>query len=223
MNVFIAVAAFGSWIGMTLLGHGTLSLSGLGNLKYFTILSNLFAGAVAIIWLIKAREGDGRKAPKSAGEDEGAEDGRKAPKSAGARVERLKFIAACAVGLTFVTVVVFLGPLYGYISMFSGFNLFLHLVVPVAAMAEIVFLADAEYTRRDNFLVVVPPLLYGAVYLANNVINGRGEWPDTNDWYSFLAWGYPVGIVIFVIICLVTWLIGFAMRKAGSRRRAAKN
>ena len=56
-------------------------------------------------------------------------------------------------------------------------------------------------------------LVYGAVYLANIGINGIGEWPETNDWYLFLSWGYPTGILIFAIICLVTWLIGLMMRK----------
>ena len=53
----------------------------------------------------------------------------------------------------------------------------------------------------------------GAGYLLNNIINGIGEWPDTNDWYSFLTWGYPAGIAIFAVICAVTWLLGLAMRK----------
>ena len=49
--------------------------------------------------------------------------------------------------------------------------------------------------------------------LGNNLINGIGEWPDTNDWYLFLTWGYPVGVLIFIVICAVTWLLGLAMRK----------
>jgi hypothetical protein len=65
---------------------------------------------------------------------------------------------------------------------------------------------------------MIPPLLYGTVYLLNNVINGRGEWPDTNDWYAFLAWGYPAGIAIFGVICGVTWLLGFMMRKLQKAR-----
>ena len=109
---------------------------------------------------------------------------------------------------------VFLGPLYGYAAMFTGANLFFHMIVPVSAIAEIVLLSDQTYTVRDNNLAVIPPLIYGAVYLINIALNGIGEWPDTNDWYQFLAWGYPVGIFIFAVICLVTWSLGFFMRKA---------
>ena len=122
-------------------------------------------------------------------------------------------LAAAAVGLTCAVVLTFLGPLYGYPAMFAGGSLYMHLLTPVAAIAEIIFLSDYSFTRRDNRLVVLSPLVYGVFYLGNNIINGIGEWPDTNAWYYFLAWGYTVGIMIFAIICVVTWLLGLAMRK----------
>ena len=197
VNVFIIIAVMGSWLTMTFYGNGTLSENGLRNLRFFTILSNLLAALAAAIWLaVSGRSDAGRRT-----------------------AERLKYIAAAAVGLTFTVVMVFLGPLYGYPMMFAGPNLFLHLLVPLTAIAEVIFLSDAVYTARDNALAVIPTLLYGAVYLLNNYINGTGEWPDTNDWYSFLRWGYPVGIAIFLIACVITWLIGLLMRKCSAVRR----
>ena len=181
----------GSWVVMTLFGKGTLSQNGLGNMKYFTILSNFLEAAASAAWLADTHRNG----------------------IAGNCSERLKYVAAASVGLTFATVMVFLGPLYGYAAMFSGANLFFHMIVPVSAIAEIVLLSEQTYTVRDNNLAVIPPLIYGAVYLINIALNGIGEWPDTNDWYQFLAWGYPVGILIFAVICLVTWSIGFFMRK----------
>ena len=114
---------------------------------------------------------------------------------------------------------VFLGPLYGYPEMFVGANLWLHLVVPITAMAEIIFLSDATYTRRDNNLAVIPPLIYGIVYVLNILINGMGEWPNTNDWYLFFYWGYPIGFLIYVVIALVTWLLAFFMRTAQAKMK----
>ena len=110
----------------------------------------------------------------------------------------------------------FLGPLYGYPAMLAGVNFFLHLVVPVAALAECIFLSRTIYTRRDNRLAVVPMLIYGTVYLANNLINGTGEWPDTNDWYGFLNWGLPAGLVIFSGLCLITWIAGALIRRVNN-------
>ena len=191
VNIFILAAVIVSWLMMALFGHGTLSENGLGNLRYFTLQSNILEGIASAVWLAGVRRDGG----------------------AGDMTERFKYIAAASVGLTFVTVMGFLGPLYGYPAMFTGANLFFHLIVPVASMAEIILLSDMDYSRRDNFLCMIPPLVYGAVYLANIGINGIGEWPETNDWYLFLSWGYPTGILIFAIICLVTLLIGLMMRK----------
>ena len=189
-------ATFGSWVAVFFFGTGSLVHNGISSLRYFTMLSNLFAGAAAAAWLADTRNG-GRVSE---------------------RIERLKYIAAASVGLTFTVVAGFLGPLYGYGEMFSGFNLPLHLIAPLTAMAEIIFLSDAEYTRRDNLLVIIPPLIYGVVYLANILINGMGVWPDTNDWYLFFAWGYPVGMVIYAAILAVTWLIGLMLRKLQLKR-----
>lgn len=183
VNILLAVLVFGSWLGMFFFGSGSLVQNGFGSLRYFTLLSNLFVGFVAAAWL------------------------------AGIRMERLKYIAAASVGLTLATVLFFLGPIYGYPEMFSGFNLPLHLIIPVIAILEVIFLADTPFTRKDNLLVIIPPLMYGIVYLINILVNGIGEWPDTNDWYFFFHWGYPVGALIYVVLIIVTWSIGFAMRK----------
>ncbi len=193
LNICIAVMVAGAWLGMIFLGGGDLTARGIGSLKYFTVLSNILCGVAALIWLVRGRNGDNEA------------------------IERLKYVAATAVALTFMTVVVFLGPLYGYPEMFEGANLWLHLIVPVAAIAEIIFLSDAEFTLKDNNIALLSPLIYGVFYLGNNIINGIGEWPDTNDWYLFLYWGYPIGIVIFVVIGVVTWLLAFFMRKANSK------
>jgi hypothetical protein len=193
VNICIAVMVAGAWLGMLLLGGGDLASRGIGSMKYFTVLSNILCGIAAVIWLVQERKGVSKAA------------------------ERFKYVAAAAVALTFTVVIVFLGPLYGYPEMFEGANLWLHLIIPVTAIAEIIFLSDAKYTRRDNDLTAIPPFLYGLFYLANILINGIGEWPDTNDWYLFFRWGYPIGIVIYAVIMLVTWLLAFIMRKAQSK------
>ena len=191
INIILVFMVLGSWIAIFVSASGTLMHNGINSLKYFTVLSNLFEGAASVIWLVSTRRNV----------------------KASVRAELLKYIAAAAVGLTCVTVLVFLGPLYGYPAMFAGGSLYMHLLTPVIAIAEIIFLSDFTYTRKDNRLVMLSPIVYGVLYLGNNLINGIGEWPDTNDWYLFLTWGYPVGILIFIVICAVTWLLGLAMRK----------
>ena len=214
VNILLAVLVFGSWFSVFFFGTGSLVRNGLGSLKYFTMLSNIFVGVIAVAWLVSTQKGAGAGKSKKAGVGKSDNDNENASGfRASNRVERLKYIAAASVGLTCATVLFFLGPIYGYPAMFSGFNLPLHLITPVIAILEIIFLSDVTYTRRDNLMVMIPPFLYGLGYIANILINGMGEWPDTNDWYLFFHWGYAVGALFYAVLLAVTWLIGLLMRK----------
>lgn len=215
VNAFLVVAVFGSWLSIFFAGSGSLVQSGLGSLRYFTMLSNIFVGIVAAAWLVSTNKGSISKSSSDSSDSSNKDSGDASINTGNASpgIERLKYIAAASVGLTFATVMFFLGPIYGYGEMFKGYNLPLHLIIPMAAILEIIFLSDVTYTRRDNLLAVIPPLLYGLGYLANILINGIGQWPDTNDWYFFFYWGYPVGALIYVALLTATWLIGLLMRK----------
>ena len=214
VNILLAVLVFGSWFSVFFFGTGSLVRNGLGSLKYFTMLSNIFVGVMAVAWLVSTQKGAGAdKSGKAGAVESGNDNGTVAYFRASDRVENIKYIAAASVGLTCATVLFFLGPIYGYPAMFEGFNLPLHLINPVVAILEIIFLSDVKYTRRDNLLVIIPPFMYGLGYIANILINGMGQWPDTNDWYFFFHWGYPVGALIYVVLLTVTWLIGLLIRK----------
>ena len=196
INIIIAVTVFAAWASMFVSGEGNLSSAGIASLKYFTVLSNLLAGIAAVIWIAVGRREENKRA------------------------ELLKYISAAAVTLTFVTIMLFLGPLYGLPAMLKGANLWLHLIVPLFCIAEQLFLSGTDFSAGQNLLVVLPPLLYGIGYLINLLVNGIGTWPDTNDWYGFVNWGLPVGLLIFLVILVLTWLFGFLFRKAGKRKRA---
>ena len=184
-NVLLAIAVFGAWGRMLVSGEGTLASTGLSSLKYFTVLSNLLEGFACLYWL--------------AGK--------------GAKGERLKFVATVAVSITFLVVMTFLGPLYGYPFMFEGANLWFHLLVPVGAILEQVFLSKGPFGRKDVLFAALPVLFYGAGYLCNILMNGVGEWPDTNDWYSFMMWGYPGAAVIYGGLILISLALGLLFRK----------
>ena len=189
LNVLLAIAVFGAWGQMVFSGEGTLASTGLSSLKYFTVLSNLLEGFACLYWLA----GRGEKG------------------------EHLKFVATVAVSITFLVVMTFLGPLYGYPAMFAGANLWLHLVVPVGAILEQIFLSKGPFGKKDVCLAALPVLIYGAGYLGNIVMNGVGEWPDTNDWYSFMMWGYPGAAAIYGGLILISLALGGLFRKWGKR------
>ena len=197
LNIVVAAVVFTMWIRMFLRGGGVLAGTGFSSMKYFTVQSNLLEGIACVVWLASLKKGG----------TDGA--------SAGA--ETFKFAACVAVMVTFCVVAFFLGPVYGYRMMYQGSNLWFHLLVPLAALFEALFLAGVRYTKRDNKLAMIPALCYGAFYLINILLRGKGEWPDTNDWYGFLNWGWAVGALIYAGIAAVSWLLGLGIRKASGR------
>ena len=169
-----------------------LTASGLYNLKYFTVLSNEFCGIVMLIDII--REFLGKNGVS----------------------KLIKYMAVTSVGLTFSIIAFFLQPMYRELNMYKGGNLFFHLIVPVIAMAEFILFEkddrDETLPFRYTFIAAIPSVIYGFGYLINILINGTGVWPDTNDWYGFLNWGYPVGAGIFVGVVLINWVVALIIR-----------
>ena len=111
-------------------------------------------------------------------------------------------------GLTFLTVMGFLGPVFGYGGMFLGGNLWLHLLLPVASMVGYLFLdSDVPLPFRKTPRAVTPMLVYAVGYLGNILIQGVGEWPHRHDFYGFLMWGWGPGVVILLALILVLSLL----------------
>ena len=125
-------------------------------------------------------------------------------------------MAVTSVGLTFSIIAFFLQPMYRELNMYKGGNLFFHLIVPVIAMVEFILFEkddrDETLPFRYTFIAAIPSVIYGFGYLINILINGTGVWPDTNDWYGFLNWGYPVGAGIFVGVVLINWVVALIIR-----------
>ena len=194
INIIIAVIVPVVW-GMMMLNlfPGQLTASGLRSLRYFTVLSNLFCGAMAVVYLISTRL---------------------CTRSAPQKVQILKYAAAVSVGLTFTVVVVFLSRLYGFIPMFTGVGFWMHLIVPVLAMIDFcLFDGHGPIPFKLTPLAVVPMFLYGIYYVSNLLINGIGEWPNTNDWYGFAQNGMQYAALAFAVVAVVTWLIALILRK----------
>ncbi|MBP1538071.1 MAG: hypothetical protein ILA17_09390, partial [Ruminococcus sp.] len=175
-------------------GDGTgLASSGITNLKYFTVLSNEFCGITAALWLVFFLLG--KKFPPV-----------------------LKLTAASAVALTFLIIAAFLAPMYPELDLYENANLWFHLILPLTAVLELIILrTDEKIPFRYTVISALPALIYGIGYLANILLNGKGEYPDTNDWYGFLNWGYPVGIAIFAAIVLMDFAMAVLMRAVNNR------
>lgn len=172
-----------------------LTADGWENLRYYTVLSNEFAGIIAVFTLsLLITDKDGKL---------------------WGLISVLKLVGATGVGLTFMIIACFFGPLYGYLQLYKGSNFWFHLIVPVLCMTEFILLDTGkdEIKFRYTFIAAIPTVLYGMFYLLNILINGVGVWPDGNDWYGFVNWGMPVGIGIFAGIVIVSWIVAVALRQ----------
>ncbi len=176
--------------------EGALQSSGLENFKFYTVLSNVFCGIVALIYLIFifAKKGTDKMAA-------------------------LKLAAVCGVAITFAVVAFMFGPLYGFPNFYKRGNLFFHLLLPVTAMIEFIFIRRKKIPFKCTVYAAIPTLLYAIGYLLNILINGiGGPWPDTNDFYGFLNWGWPAGICIFTGIPLTAFAVACLFRLISNKR-----
>ena len=176
--------------------EGALQSSGIENFKFYTVLTNVFCGIVASVFLVfKILKKDTEK------------------------IRALKLAAVVGVAITFAVVAFMFGPLYGFLQFYKRGNLYFHLLLPVTAMIEFIVVRRKKMPFRYAVFAAVPTLIYAIGYLLNILINGiGGAWPDTNDFYGFLNWGWPVGIAIFPGIPLTAFGVACIFRAISNKR-----
>lgn len=183
--IIVLLAVIGVVLSFTAKDGDALAARGFASLKFFTVDSNIFAGTVAFLWILSERKGSYR-----------------------AVTDLLKLASASAVGVTFLTVITFLGPLYGYENMYHRANFFFHLVIPLLAMSEYVFFNERGLSVKQCLICPVVVIVYGIGYILNLFVNGF----EKGDFYGFVNWGFGTGLVIFAVICLVSFVVGLILR-----------
>ena len=175
---------------------------GMSCFMYFTVDSNILAAVVCLIVAVceLRRLRNGEALPKWAAV--------------------LKFTATVAVGVTFFTVMLFLGPSMGYGPMVTGHNLFLHVLNPLAAMFSFAVLEREPRIRLAQTLwCLLPTVVYGIVYFYQVIILG----PWKGGWFDF--YGFELGgmwYISAIALPAATWLIAlglWALRKAGKKTK----
>ncbi len=139
--------------------------------------------------------------------------GREIPKAAVV----FKLIGSTAVALTFVVVVVFLGPLMGFVSMvFGGTSFYMHFSGPILAFVSFCFFENVHHiSKRLMLMSLIPTILYAIVYLTMVLIIGEenGGW---YDFYSFNMGGF--WYLSSTAIMLVTLGLGAVLRFVHNKR-----
>ena len=105
----------------------------------------------------------------------------------------VKYVGTASVTVTFLTVMVFLGPTQGYPAMFAGYGLYMHLIGPLLAILSFCLLETGlDLTWGQMLLGLLPTFVYGTTYLVMAVKRGK----DKGGWEDF--YGFNVGRRWFV-------------------------
>ena len=193
-NILVFLLVLAGVIVMLTAGDGELAERNITVFKYFTFQSNVFMGIVAFVYgyyqlLIIRKKID--KLPHV--------------------LLVFNHVGATAVGLTFIIVILFLAPGYGFDKMYNNANLFFHALVPVMAMINYMFFEkECKIKFFDTFFAMIPPTLYGIVYFI--VVASQNGYGNVKiDFYMFGKNGPLVGAFNFIAIISIAYVIGLIL------------
>ena len=165
------------------------------SLLYFTIQSNAWIGVTCLVGIVLTLL---NKPPKQ-------------------WMYVLKFVFTVSITLTGVVYCTMLAPFMGA-EAYTLANTLLHVVVPVAAVADFFVYDVVEYPKWTCLLATIPPFYYlafaGVGYVCNWQFLDGYNYP-----YFFLNWGSPAGAfgfsnespyigVFYYVVILLVFVIG---------------
>ena len=184
------------------IGEAALTAESFRMFRYFTVDSNVFMGAVALLaalWELQIAKGKREALPMV--------------------IRLLQLMAVSGVTLTLLVTVFFLAPTSGgsFWHLFTNANFFLHLVNPLLSIYILVGLEKTDrISFRQTLWGILPMALYAFYYVVNILLHTEnGQVSYAYDWYGFLFMGLsslPVVVVIFFVgtwgITLLLWTLG---------------
>ena len=207
LTVFATVSMI---IGFEFMGEiKVLSSASFKAFKYFTVDSNVFAGIVALIYIIYLgllAKGKISELPKW--------------------LSYLKVAATTGVTLTMMVTVFFLAPQSPttYFAYFMNSNLIMHLITPLLCIISFIFFEPAKLSFKESLLGIGPMLLYSLYYIPNILLHLENGMVSTNyDWYGFLFAGLSTIWFVIPMLILITWIFAISLwslnKNCSSRNR----
>ncbi len=122
----------------------------------------------------------------------------------------IQYTSTAAVTVTMVTVLVFLGPTMGYGPLLGGWDLFLHLLTPLAAIGVFCFLDGGALSFSQSLLGLIPVAAYGILYCLKVVFTPEGQ--GWEDFYGFNRGGrwqlsFAAMLIGTFLICMALWAL----------------
>ncbi len=182
-----------------------LEKSKLGMFKFFTVDSNIFMGVIALLFALQE-----------------IKVLRKEQKDISRLYYLLKLMATTGVGLTFVVVFAYLGPICdgGTVVLLKNSNLFFHLIIPVLSMLTfIIFERNDKLTFKYSFYGLIPMLLYGLYYVINILVHmENGKVSTKYDWYWFVQQGVWTAFIVVPILVVITYIISVILWRINRKK-----
>ena len=172
--------------------------------KYFTTLSNILMGLVAlmlaIVEIISLKNN----------------------KSINKIYYFIKYIATISVTITFLTVALFLAPVfYGkrFFDAFHDTNFFYHFLNPVLSIIVFLFFENTKTIKfKQTFFGLIPFALYSIYYVIEAVTHmDNGKVMNGYDWYGFFYFGIPMFFVLMLFMFALTYGISFSLYKINNK------
>ena len=156
--------------------------------RYFTTDSNIFSALTALLtlpWNLRAMEtGTALALPEW--------------------LTVLKLLSASSVAVTFMVVMLFLGPTQGYKPMLTGTNAYMHVLGPIlAALTFGLWEGPVRLSMLSILMALIPVVVYGTLYMYMVIVRGeeKGGWPD---FYGFNRGGHwPLSAVGVAALCAI--------------------
>lgn len=153
---------------------------------YYTQDSNLFAMAACLLMAVSQAECLlGRRAAPSR------------------LAQHMKYMAACALSLTFLVVLFILVPLAGWDTLtsrlFSGTRLYHHFLCPILTVFSFLFLEDyRDLPLRNAVFALIPTACYAAILTGLNIFHlADGPYP------FFKVYDQPVWVSLFWTVLIL--------------------
>ena len=234
INMYLAIATLVIVVIGVVKGAGAGQVGdnmyGFGYFKAFTVDSNILMGVCALVYVIYTCKAYQRS--KLCERDTHVDRNiRMTQKAAGHGVEMqmarpiriFYLVGTVAVQVTFLTVLLFLGPMgarmagiKGFLSFYTGDMFFFHLLHPMLALLTF-FLQQPKcrISKADCLWTILPVFIYSMVYLINVVF--LKTW---NDFYGFTFGGrYIVVPFVILIIYGLAYGLGAGISKIDAHMR----
>ena len=192
LNSIVAIVTTAVILSFFLGNKDAFIRSGPQSFRFFTTDSNVLSMIGAMIMIpfeIRVLTGKAEKLPRFA--------------------VVVKYICTASVTLTFFTVMLFLGPAFGYPLFLNDTGIFTHLLLPMFAFYTFTLLeTNCEISFKHVLWALVPTLIYGSIYLTQTVFIGEqnGGW---QDFYFFNTGGYwyMSASVMFIASMVINLLV----------------